>query len=357
MAETTLEIDELRRQMAQVDARLVALLDERARAARRIGELRRDQAPVLPLTDRTALEALVSRSPGDMPAEPLRRVLGTVYAECLALELPTKVAVAGDDGGPAHAAARGRFGTASAATTLVESAAEALDAVSRRRADFAVAPLETTDGGPVYATLSALLASDLRVVEVLEIPVDLVVANRSGALDGIDRVHGTAPDLAGCRRVLGDVLPRASHVEARSALAACLVAREDGGSAALALEATAIDAGLTVARRGLLDAGGQRMRAAVLGMRPSGRTGRELTSFGFTLRDGPGALVDVIGAFAERGIPLAKIHSHPSRNEAWSYVFFGEAVGHFTDRPLVMAFEEVKRLTRSFKLLGSYPAP
>jgi prephenate dehydratase len=31
--------------------------------------------------------------------------------------------------------------------------------------------------------------------------------------------------------------------------------------------------------------------------------------------------------------------------------------GHFTDRTLVTAFEEMKRLTRFFKLLGSYPAP
>jgi chorismate mutase/prephenate dehydratase len=357
VAETKLEIDELRRQMAQLDVRLVALLDERARAARRIGELRRDQAAVLPLTDRATLEGLVARSSGDMPAEPMRRVLGAVYAECLAIELPVKVVVAGEDGGPAHAAARGRFGTSPGATTLVASTADALDAVSRHRAEFAVAPLETTLEGPVQNTLSALVASDLRVVEVLEVPLDLVIANRSGAIADVEHLHATAIDFAQCRAVVGDLLPRAAFAPARSPLAACQIAREDVASAALALEATAVDAGLVVARRGVLDAGGQRMRVAVLGTRPSGRTERELSSFLFTVREGPGALLDVLGVFAERGIPLTKIHSQPSHSEAWSYVFFGEAVGHFTDRPLVMAFEEVKRVTRSFKLLGSYPAP
>jgi len=34
-----------------------------------------------------------------------------------------------------------------------------------------------------------------------------------------------------------------------------------------------------------------------------------------------------------------------------------DLVGHLTDRPLVTALEEMKRITRFFKVLGSYPAP
>jgi chorismate mutase/prephenate dehydratase len=42
--------------------------------------------------------------------------------------------------------------------------------------------------------------------------------------------------------------------------------------------------------------------------------------------------------------------------ESWQYLFFAEVSGHFTDRPLVAAFEEIKRLTKYFKVLGSYPS-
>jgi chorismate mutase/prephenate dehydratase len=237
------------------------------------------------------------------------------------------------------------------------NASEAFDAVSRHRAEFAVAPLETSAEGPVQRTLTALMTSDLRIVEVLEVSLDPVIANRSGNRADVEHLHGTAADLARCRRVVGELLPRASMVEARSPMAACLLAREDSASAALALETIATDAGLSTLQRGMLDSGAERMRLAVVGTRPAGRTGKEISSFVFTVREGPGALLDVLNVFAERGIPLTKIHSHPARTGAWAYVFFGEAVGHFTDRPLVMAFEEVKRVTRSFKLLGSYPAP
>jgi chorismate mutase/prephenate dehydratase len=75
------------------------------------------------------------------------------------------------------------------------------------------------------------------------------------------------------------------------------------------------------------------------------------------VHDAPGSLLDVLKVFAERGINLTNIQSHPTEGETWSYLFYVEMAGHLTDRPLVMAFEEMKRITRFFKVLGSYPAP
>src|SRR6202000_2874418 len=98
------EADDLRQEMARLDARLVATLDERARAARRLGEVRRDHAPAMPVADHAALQALVEQSSGDMPRDALREVLREVFAAGLALELPVKVAFVGSEGGPGHAA-------------------------------------------------------------------------------------------------------------------------------------------------------------------------------------------------------------------------------------------------------------
>jgi chorismate mutase/prephenate dehydratase len=115
--------------------------------------------------------------------------------------------------------------------------------------------------------------------------------------------------------------------------------------------------GLKVAQRSVLDRGGDRVRYAIVGTRPSGRTGEDVTSLVFTVQNAAGSLLDALKVLAERGINLTNIHSHPVRGEAWNYLFYVELAGHFTDRPVVAAFEEMKRLTRSFKVLGSYPAP
>ena len=137
---------------------------------------------------------------------------------------------------------------------------------------------------------------------------------------------------------------------------ACQLAAEEDGAGAIASERFAAPFGLEIAMRDVRDADSARVRYAVAGTRPSGRTGDEATSFVFSVQDAPGSLLDVLRVFAERGIRLTKIHSHPSDGSNWSYLFYVEAAGHFTDRSLVTAFEEIKRMTRLFKLLGSYPA-
>jgi len=76
----------------------------------------------------------------------------------------------------------------------------------------------------------------------------------------------------------------------------------------------------------------------------------------FAVQDAPGSLLDVLKQFAERGINLTKLQSRPAPGEAWAYIFYVEAMGHATDRALVTAIEEIKRLTKFFKVLGSYPA-
>jgi chorismate mutase/prephenate dehydratase len=337
----------------------------------------------MPVADHAAIQALVDQSSGDMPRDALREVLREVFAAGLALELPVKVAFVGSEGGPGHAAARGRFGNGpgNATPNLVpaETPNEALEEVSRKRAEFAVVPFETSTEGPLQSTILALMNRDLRISEILDDAFDLhlmaraaslVDAREAGqepgesssataALATLDKVYATAADHGLCGRFLESLGPRVSVVQVKNARMACQLAVEERGAAAVATERFGALFGLEVARRDVRDAESPRVKHAVVGARPSGRTGNEATSFVFSVQDAPGSLLDVLRVFAERGIRLTKIQSHPGRPDdraAWSYLFYVEAAGHFTDRPLVTAFEEIKRMTRLFKLLGSYPA-
>ncbi len=356
MADVKRETDELRQEIAKIDAQLLVALDKRAKAARRMGELRRDQPPALPLTDHAALRALVARSSGDMPQESMREILREIFAACLALELPVKVAYVGPEGGPGHAASRGRFGRSSALMST-ESTLAAIDEVTRKRAEFAVVPFETATEGPVQASILALMQSELRIVEVLDATFELDLLNRTGNFNDVEKVYATAADHALCQRFLASLSPRPSVLDVKTPLMACQLAVDDHGAAALASRQFGAQLGLETARRNVLDLGGDRVRYAVAGARPSGRTGQDVTSIAISVQDAPGSLLDVLKVFAERGINLSNILSHPVQGETWSYLFYVEIGGHFTDRPLVMAFEEIKRITRYFKVLGSYPAP
>src|SRR5258708_26967544 len=110
VAENRREADELRQEIAKLDLHLLSALDKRARAARRLGELRKHQPAALPLSDHAAIRALVGRSSGEMPEQALREIFREVFAACLALEMAVKVAYLGPEGGAGYLAARGRFG-------------------------------------------------------------------------------------------------------------------------------------------------------------------------------------------------------------------------------------------------------
>jgi chorismate mutase/prephenate dehydratase len=350
------EVEELRQELARLDSQLLATLEKRARAARAIGALRLEQAASLPLGDHAALRALVARGSGEMPAEALRRIFREVFAACLAMELPVSVVHVGVEGGAGHAAARGRFGLDSK-LSAADSTATALEEVVRRRAEFAVVPFETTADGPLKTTILALMASDLRVIELLDAAFELHVMNRTGNSSDVEKIYATSADRAMCEEFLASLSPRRPVLEVKTPRLACQLTAEDHGAAALANEAFGAQHGLEVARRSVANVAGDRVRFAVVGARPSALTGDDVTSLVFTVQDAPGSLLDVLRVFGERGINMCNIQSHPVDGESWTYLFYVEMAGHFTDRTLVAAFEEMKRITRFFRVLGSYPAP
>jgi len=93
----------------------------------------------------------------------------------------------------------------------------------------------------------------------------------------------------------------------------------------------------------------------VIGKETPSPSGRDKTSLFFSLSDRPGALYEVLRAFAERRINLTKIESRPAKSEPWRYLFFLDCEGHVEDAALAECLEEVRRHCLHLEWLGSYP--
>jgi chorismate mutase/prephenate dehydratase len=52
---------------------------------------------------------------------------------------------------------------------------------------------------------------------------------------------------------------------------------------------------------------------------------------------------------------MTRIESRPSKRKAWEYLFFIDCDGHFDDKKVANAIEELERISRFVKILGSYP--
>ncbi len=348
------QVEQLREQMAAADKEMLRILEKRAKMAREIRDFNKDEAVSPSLLDHSHVDELVGASTGDLPKESVQQIFKSVLAACASLEGPVSVAFVGSRGGLGHVAARSLFG-AGVQAQAHERPGSALDEVARGRFDFALAPYESSHEGPVLSTILALKQTDLVVIGQCELAGSVALVSRTGNEADIEKVYASAHDHAHCQAFLSQRLPRASIIDVRSPSIACQFASEDHGGAAIAHEQIADLHHLSVVIPKIGDQHDLRMRYAVIGTRPSPRTGNDITSMVFTLSDEPGALLAVLGDFANRGINVKNIMSRPVPGEVWDYIFYIDVMGHATDRPIVAALDDIRKHTKFFKVIGSYP--
>jgi chorismate mutase/prephenate dehydratase len=217
-----------------------------------------------------------------------------------------------------------------------------------------VVPFETRDDGLLQSTIAALTNSEVKIVGAFELVVNLQLASKAASIAEVDKVYAVAKDRAVCQRFLASELPGAQVLDVKTPLGACQLAAADPRAAALVHEGFTAEFSLEILKRNVRDAGDERVRYAIVGTRPSSRTGNDLTGLVFAVSDSPGALHEILKQFAERGVNLTKIQSRPTPGESWQYLFFIEVQGHATDRAIIGAIEEVRRLSKFFKVIGSY---
>lgn len=340
--------------MAAADTEALRILEMRAKMAREIGLLTKDEPATLHLLDRARVDHLLEHAAGDLPRESIQQIFKAIHAACASLEGPARVAFVGSDGGLGHVATKQVFGEAVQALPC-ESPAIAFDELARGRVDFALAPYETSHEGPVLSTILALKQTDLVVSGLCELAAGVALMSRNGNPADVEKVYASAHDHAHCEASLSARIPRAAIIDVRSPSIACQFAAEDHGGAAIAHEHIGGLHGLSVVIANIGDQHDLRMRYAVVGTRPSSRSGKDVTSMVFTLSDEPGALLAVLGDFAKRGINVKNIMSRPVPGEVWDYIFYIDVVGHATDRPIVAALDDIRKHTKFFKVLGSYP--
>jgi chorismate mutase/prephenate dehydratase len=353
MTDRQQRLAEIRTKLDQIDQRLVETLDARAKLSREIREAGGGGA--IDVGESSWLEGLVAHSGGDLPSESLRHILLQVRAEARALEQPARVGYLGVNLGFCHQAARSYFGAASEFLS-VDELRGLFQEVQRGRADFVVFPFESSVDGLIQPSVTALAETQLVIVAQRELPTRYDLVSKGTPIADVRTLYASSHALSACELILGRELTRATVVDVRSPAAAVDRARSESNSAAIVPAPTATDSGLQVVRLNVGDAGDVRMRFAIAGPRPASRTGRDTTCLMFSVNDEPGALYSVLRHFAEREVNLKRMQARPVVGEGFDYVFFVELDGHTTDRALVTATEAVRRSTRYFRILGSFPA-
>jgi len=182
-----------------------------------------------------------------------------------------------------------------------------------------------------------------------------LIARPGASLASIRRVASHPVALAQCRRFFAE-RPQIEAIPAYDTAGSVQDLLRDGPAtqAAIASALAARLYGGQILLEGIEDDPQNYTRFLVLAREPGPLGKASKTSVVFTLKNAPGALHRALGAFATRGVDLAKIESRPLRGRPWEYAFYldvlGDPAGAAGD-----ALDELAGLAEHFRVLGSYP--
>jgi len=348
-------MDELRARIDALDKTVLECLNERARYAQEIAQLKRSaDAPFyVPEREKTVLEKLMELNAGPLSETAIRAIYREIMSAIRALEKDISVAFLGPKDTFSHMAALRVFGAAADYRPL-PSFADIFTEVERGRIDYGVVPVESSIGGSVSETLDRFIISHLKIInEVMLHVTQNLLANCP--LNDIKRVYSKDNALLQCRNWLRANLPNAELMEVSSTAEAARRASTEPGAAAIASKLAAQTYSLNLLCERIEDMAHNYTRFFVVGRQMVKPTGDDKTSVLISVKDRPGALYHLLIPFAESGINLTRIESRPSQQKPWEYVFFIDLKGHVEDAAVKKILDEVAERAANFKILGSYP--
>ncbi|WP_027092693.1 prephenate dehydratase [Cohnella thermotolerans] len=250
--------------------------------------------------------------------------------------------------------------------------ADVFKSTARGDTDWSVVPIENTIDGSVSLHMDWLVHEvDLPIRAEWVFPaVQNLVGRRSELAEAgssawepgrIKKVLSHPVAMAQCYEFLRSRLPHA-ELETLSSTAEAIRTVHDNpglGWAAIGTKTAAADYGLDVLEESVTDHDNNFTRFLLVGNRPFGKAGasHHKTSILITLpEDYPGALHQVLSAFAWRRINLSRIESRPTKKKLGNYYFFIDIEMSLDTVLLPAAIAEIEALGCQVRILGSYPS-
>ncbi len=231
--------------------------------------------------------------------------------------------------------------------------------------DLSVIPIENTIDGSVSLHVDFLVHEvDLPIQAEWVYPsVQNLIGRRTESTDltHIRKIVSHPVAIAQCRNFLRERLPHAQLEPVSSTAEGVRMVRDhpDEPWAAIGTALAAKMYGLDRLADNITDHQNNYTRFILVGPEPPALKPSKLmkTSILVTLpEDYPGALHQVLSAFAWRRINLSKIESRPTKKKLGSYYFFIDIEASLQSVLLTAAIAEIEAIGSQVRILGSYPS-
>jgi prephenate dehydratase len=238
--------------------------------------------------------------------------------------------------------------------------------------DYSVIPIENTIDGSVSLHMDWLVHEvDIAMQAEWVYPsIQNLIGYRKEFLDQtgqldlskITKVMSHPVALPQCQQFIREHMPHAELESTGSTAEAVKIVKRNPGKgwAAIGTRLGAATHGLDILAERVTDHHNNFTRFVLIGHRPielQRKPNEYRTSVLITLpEDFPGALHQVLSAFAWRRLNLSRIESRPTKKQLGSYYFYIEVLESLESVLLTAAFAEIEALKCQVRILGSYPS-
>ncbi len=348
-------LDPLRAQIDSLDAKIVELLNQRARVVVEVGKIKQQSGSPIYAPDRekAILERIRQLNHGPLSDRCMEAVYRELMSGSFALEKPLRIGFLGPMGTFSHAAAVRKFGSSVEYVDLPDISS-VFEEVVRGHTDYGMVPVENSIHGGVIDTLDAFLHSSAKICAEVKITIHHNLLAK-GPWEQIKRIYSKPEVFSQCRTWLTSTAKGRDIQAAASTSKAAELASVEPGTAAIGSSIAGELYDLHVLFENIEDNPDNVTRFFVIGREGAKRSGDDKTAIMFTTAHKPGALAEVLDVFKENGINLTDIEKRPSKKVNWEYYFFIDAVGHIDEVAMQKAVEEAKEHCLHITVLGSYP--
>ncbi len=357
----------IRQQIDSIDGDILKLINERARCAQSVAEIKlrtidtaspADSPPSVmfyrPEREAQVLREVMRRNTGPLDDATVAVLFREIMSACLALEQPLQVAYLGPEGTFTQSAVLKHFGHAAQMVPL-GAINEVFRAVETGAARFGVVPVENSTEGVINHTLDLFIQSPLQICGEVVLRIHHNLVGSVSDIAAVKKVLSHQQSLAQCRNWLDKYLPNAEREAVSSNAEAARRVNGCDDQVAIAPAAAAEIYQLNTLAAKIEDEPDNTTRFLVVGEHAVPPCGNDKTSLLVSTHSTPGALFNLLQPLAEKGINMTRIESRPSRNGVWEYVFFIDIDGHKDSDAVRPALEQLRGEAALFRILGAYP--
>ena len=352
-----MSLERLRKQIDEIDSRIVKLIAERMAVTRNIGSEKKEIGK--PIEDKAREQAVLEKvkklaQSENLNPEEIEKIYQRIFSASKEVQGVT-VAFQGEVGAYSEEAAYQYFGS-EARLKPCESLEDVFQAVERGDVKFGLVPVENSLEGSIPRTYDLLLDSNLKVGGETQLRViHCLIGLPEAQIDSIKEVYSHPQALGQCKTFLRQMGWKLTPTY--DTAGSVKMIKENGlqDKAAIASARAAEIYGMKILVRGIEDNNQNYTRFFILAKQDAPLTGNDKTSIVFSVKHKPGALYDALKELAARKINLTKIESRPTRQKPWEYNFYVDFDGHHEDPAIKEALHSLEKAAIFVKILGSYP--